>query len=479
MNNQISHLNLTSNEDDSEVKIDATLSRIIEALNSISQSELLLDAINEILASKFIQNDIYNYLQLSIYKKLKEHLNIEDESFNNNFKNNDWNVKSTNILKMTIELLAIICERTPSKIENLDFLVDRIEIILDVLKHQTLTDLFYNTVYLIKNNYLELQKQIRHKNEKRLFGKNFKVEPPENFREVPIIPNINEIVSSNGLFLRSNLKFGPFDSVEHYLDVHFRLLREDYVGSLREGVMEYLATKDIEKQKTNKKQLSANIMNIRVYKNVKILSDVFEENNILHLIKFEMTNKLKSTRWETSKRLIQGSLVCLTNDNFKTVYFAVIYDRDVKKLKDGKILIKFDDWISVNNRFLRYDSFSNGNFIMIETLAYFESYRYTLEALKTFNENNFPFAEYIIYSRNDEIHPPKYLTNETENLYYDFKPIIKDSTHQNGYSNIDILQIQMWPNSILLGLNKSQYSALHLALTKELVVIQGPPGTGI
>ena len=80
MNNQISHLNLTSNEDDSEVKIDATLSRIIEALNSISQSELLLDAINEILASKFIQNDIYNYLQVSIYKKLKEHLNIEDEN---------------------------------------------------------------------------------------------------------------------------------------------------------------------------------------------------------------------------------------------------------------------------------------------------------------------------------------------------------------------------------------------------------------
>lgn len=57
--------------------------------------------------------------------------------------------------------------------------------------------------------------------------------------------------------------------------------------------------------------------------------------------------------------------------------------------------------------------------------------------------------------------------------------LIKDEINKKEFSNIDILQLQIWPNSSLLGLNESQYKALQLALTKELVVIQGPPGTGI
>ena len=62
-------------------------------------------------------------------------------------------------------------------------------------------------------------------------------------------------------------------------------------------------------------------------------------------------------------------------------------------------------------------------------------------------------------------------------MCYNFEPLIKEPKHR-GYANIEILQLKLWPNSSLLGLNDSQYKALQLALTNELVVIQGPPGTG-
>ena len=386
---------------------------------------------------------------------------------NSGLENSNCNEKPVNILKMTIELLAIVFERTPSNIEKLEHLIDRIELILEVLKDSELSDEFYKTIFELKIGYLERQSQTS-KNK----GKKIKTEePPENFRDISIIPSLDEITSSNGLFLRPNLKFGSFDNAEHYLDVHFRLMREDYVGSLREGVMEYLAINNIENCKANNtKQSTANIKSINIYENVKILDD----KSIYHTIKFEM----KKMHWETSKRLLQGSLVCLTNDNFKTVYFATIYDRDVKMLEEGKIRIKFEDWLSFNNKFFRGFSNHAHNFIMVETLAHFASYRYNLESLKMFDEKSLPFAKHIVYSQNSEIDDPKYLRNRKTRLCFDFDPIIKGLIHQKNYLNVDILQLNFWPNSSILGLNESQYKAMQLSLTKELVVIQGPPGTG-
>ena len=452
-------------------KVDFNLNNLIQGLNSISEYERLLNEINKIIESNFIQTIVYNNLQVSIFKRLKEHLSFDDENIN--FES-EWNDKSMAILKLTIQLLAEICEKTPSNIEKLDHLIDRIELILDVLKDENLSEEFNKTIFDAKSGYLERQKQTNQKKDHNKSDLN--VQPPEDFRTISVIPTLDEIKSSKRLFLRANLKYGSFHSVEHYLDVQFRLLREDYVGSLREGVMEYLEVQTINSQKKNKHKPSSN-MNIRVYDNVKILKYLNDDDSgIYHLIQLEMTPKLKKVRWETSKRLIQGSLVCFTNNNFKTAYFAVIFDRDLKKLSDaGQLLVKFEDWITVNDNFLRRDSISS-SFTMVETLAYFESYRYTLESLKLFNEKNFPFSKYIVYSQNSELNPPKYLENRV--VRYDFEPLIKEPKYQN-YTNIEIRQLKLWPSSSLLGLNDSQYKALQLALTSELVVIQGPPGTGI
>ena len=86
-------------------------------------------------------------------------------------------------------------------------------------------------------------------------------------------------------------------------------------------------------------------------------------------------------------------------------------ERSIDKLKEGLIYIKFnfDIHYSVESNSLPQ---SNKSYTMIETTAYFESYKYVLEALVWFNNSNhdeFPF--------NTKISKPKYL----ENAFIDFR----------------------------------------------------------
>lgn len=62
---------------------------------------------------------------------------------------------------------------------------------------------------------------------------------------------------------------GPYDNVEHYLDVHFRLLKEDFVRPLRDGIQEYeqkLMEMELAPKKNKKSQIRVN--NVRIYEKV-------------------------------------------------------------------------------------------------------------------------------------------------------------------------------------------------------------------
>lgn len=62
--------------------------------------------------------------------------------------------------------------------------------------------------------------------------------PPDNFREISVYPKADDLEADKVVFLRKNIVEGKYQDVSHYLDVQFRLLREDFIGPLREGVKE-------------------------------------------------------------------------------------------------------------------------------------------------------------------------------------------------------------------------------------------------
>lgn len=82
-------------------------------------------------------------------------------------------------------------------------------------------------------------------------------------------------------------------------------------------------------------------------------------------------------------------------------------------------------------------------------------------------------ARYIVECNRD-VQPPTYL--ERGDLY-DLSCIV-DPQHKNSVPRFHSLIKEAWPRKEKLGLDESQMEAFQLALTKELAIIQGPPGTG-
>lgn len=88
---------------------------------------------------------------------------------------------------------------------------------------------------------------------------------PDDFREINICPESRELLGHGELFLRKNIVSGKYDGVESYLDIQFRLLRENFIRPWRENILEYQYNCSVN---------ASNIVNdkkLNVYRNVRIL----------------------------------------------------------------------------------------------------------------------------------------------------------------------------------------------------------------
>ena len=161
-----------------------------------------------------------------------------------------------------------------------------------------------------------------------LAGENDDLNPPNDFRELSVIPTQEDILTGEKPFLRRNKIDGSYHDAEHYLDVQFRLLREDFVRPLREGIAQLL-------ERIGSSRIGA-LQDIRVYKDVRLLYPVCTSNGLQYKVQFDNT-KLRHVRWENSKRLIFGSLMCLSKDKFESFVFATVANRDLKELKHVRL----------------------------------------------------------------------------------------------------------------------------------------------
>jgi hypothetical protein len=189
--------------------------------------------------------------------------------------------------------------------------------------------------------------------------------PPDSFRKIDIFPTRDDVLCAEPPFLRPNIVDGPYKDVEHYLDVQFRLLREDFVRPLREGVQDIMNS-------TNSRQCDS--LSVRVYHNVRFLNAVREKDKRSKmvtegvLLRFDSGtgNKRKKPNWEQSKQFLPGGLVCFTSNNFQSILFATIVGRDLKYLEKGQLLVSFCQPYSEN--------IYNREYIMIESEVFFEPY---------------------------------------------------------------------------------------------------------
>ena len=319
------------------------------------------------------------------------------------------------------------------------------------------------------------------------------------YRELPIFPEWQELCTPDPpAKLRANIVSGKYIDWMHYYDIQFRLLREDFTAPLRRGICEYL-------QGNRGRQLR----DIRVYRDVILIAPLFTKEGISFKVQFANFN-LKHCKWEHSKRLLFGSLLCFSPDGFKeTVLFATVINRDLKELNEGCIDVQFQGGIPMLAFYLKKQMFT-----IVESSAYFEASRHIMTSLQNAETETMPFTNYLINNQCDSVAAPHYLQQREENMY-ELKCVYNDAAcsktihriHRKASSTnsqsppVDRMEeesssdemgeefsseciqvkncnVAQWPQIEDTLLDNSQLDALKMALTQEIVVIQGPPGTG-
>jgi len=275
--------------------------------------------------------------------------------------------------------------------------------------------------------------------------------PPDDFREINVFPDPEDILSEEPGFLRPNVVDGAYVSVDDYLDTQFRLLREDFLGPLREGISQYI-------NMTDKKRMKK-INSVKIYHKVYFLSHKIVNNRLGLTVCFDPDKRLRKLTWEHSKRFMFGSLLLFSRDNFANIIFATVMERDLADLKNGKIVVQLSKDSDVSD-----DLFSD-EFVMAESQVYFEPYYHVLKALQNMRHKSFPMEKYIIRAQMSD-DPPKYMCSEGG--------VLLDIDGHAVYP----LEDSSWPGPLELKLDTSQFRAFKSAFTKEFVVVQGPPGTG-
>lgn len=293
----------------------------------------------------------------------------------------------------------------------------------------------------------------------------------EDFRRLPLFPTIQEIMADStdlGKRLNRNITKGKYESLTHYLDTHFRLLREDAITSIREGIKSWREDEPKKEKATGKQKPSE----VSFYHSVRLAGICPTPSGIVHRMAFR-TDPLGPTTpprktptapidWLRSQRLLYGSLLCLSHDDFRTLIWATVANRDAALLSLSQ---------EIDVKFAEDSSFSldpSLTYTMVEsTSTYFEAYRHVLGALKTTSLHTIPFVDYLVRC-NTSVESPAYLRNGSS--IYSMKSIFGPEAN-----DFDVLSD--WP-SLPTTMDQSQLNAVKNAITKEVSVIQGPPGTG-
>ena len=283
-------------------------------------------------------------------------------------------------------------------------------------------------------------------------------EPPNDMFSMSVVPTYEDVVSESPLYLRPNIIKGFFPDLETYLDVHFRLLLEDFMTPLRQGFAQ------VRRGETKR------IPSVRIYEKVRFDSSLVNLRNVIPertsswkccWIRFE---PLPYVHWAISKRLIHGSLVCLWDPSSQGPDGFIVATVAMSKpeyLANGRLVVALATE-NLPQDFLRRE------YLMIESVVFYEPYRAVLEALQAFNYDNFPFLSYIL-GFETQSYQPDYLKN-CQRYFVD--------TLNSTSTVYDVANSRSWPSAHELGLDSRQHEAFIHALTSRLSLIQGPPGTG-
>ena len=440
------------------------LMNIIERMSEVN-SEPVLIVINKIIDNtRFIQENIADFLNEKAFEK-EAYLNFLYDVIkflnkclliNTNSKKIDINL---NEHKRTLELIK---SRFDENIKN-----KRDSIIQEINDYEKKKVLI---------NLEEFEKNMKKREEDEL--KNKKIND-KSYNDMEIIINTKDFAKNIKYNLDPNITKGSYESYEHYINTMFFLEYEDCYRSLRRAIFNLIqdgkSLNQLDKQE--KWTFERRKHDIYCYLEGEIIKAEMNHDGILITIDFVplVGKKIKFT-----KRMINGSLVIITNNEFKDYLLTTVAynpyiekkilenSKDKKRLnklklfnipKEPKYRIKLE-LINISPESFKFLIQNRTNLQLFESRAYFQSYVHVLHRLQNMVIKELPFENEIIKA-------------DFNNL------LINNERKEFKYGN-DIIRPyeDKYPLFLESKLDDSQLKAIKHCLTSKIALIQGPPGTG-
>lgn len=216
-----------------------------------------------------------------------------------------------------------------------------------------------------------------------------------------IEPSEEELLTST-LTLPFNLIGKRYESILAYLETHFQLLRGDFLESLRSGIQSYAR----QVQSSARHRRAVLLEGVRVYRNVQLAGLRCGPLGMESCISFDAQNARGMSTDNNSKALMFGSLVCFSDDGFRSVKCcATVSNRKDSEVAIGRIDVRSLE--RIDGLLLEADKV----YVMVEsTSAYYEAYSHVLKCLQREEMEQLPFSRNII-DLEPQVNAPNYLSS--------------------------------------------------------------------
>jgi hypothetical protein len=182
------------------------------------------------------------------------------------------------------------------------------------------------------------------------------------WRTLSVFPLACEVLSAQGAQpLQSNRVREGYGSLCEYVGTHFWLLREDCVAPLREGIAAYRAG-------------ALDGRDMAVYTGVRVERLCASRLGVTYALSFDA---VAGVNWAACKRLLFGSLLCLSRDGFEggaPLLWATVAEREAERCEGAlrpEVCVRLADG-GLSDALSAPDGLGGCSWTMVESPAYFE-----------------------------------------------------------------------------------------------------------
>ncbi len=281
-----------------------------------------------------------------------------------------------------------------------------------------------------------------------------------SWEDLPLVPSGKELLMEGAATLQPVRTRGSYDSFEQYMDVYYRLFREDCFSALKKGIQSLLNG-------------NLNLRDMNVYHRVTLAGLQLAKHGSGLALALEIVPLRPVKNWASSPNLKFGNLLCLSvSGSFCDPIWATVSNKDVDLLSKKHIIIV--ELCTESNDMSDSDAIiqlrhGSGKIIMAESPTYYRAYQPVMRALQKMEPEHFPFMKQLVEVER-HMDRPAYITMSTT---ADTRILYGDKGEKE---ELLLDAIEKGPQSSML--DSSQHQALVNALSNKVAIVQGPPGTG-